>query len=278
MADKRLTPDLLIARIAARQHGVVTASQLLRSGLTRDGVLGRVRAGRLHPVHRGVYAVGHDGLTHHGRWKAATLAAPRGVLSHRSAAELWELLPPSSAKPHLSVPYPASPARRADLTIHRSRTLARARTTSRDNIPVTMPARTLADLMSVASAADVRRATRTAEKRGLPLDPRYLSDRTESDLERDFLAICRRHRVPEPETQAWIGRYRVDFLWPLERLVVEVDGYIYHRGRRAMREDNDRDLELELAGFRVVRIEDTRIDEDPAGLAAAVLCLLRAAP
>ena len=131
MADKRLTPDLLIARIAARQHGVVTASQLLRSGLTRDGVLGRVRAGRLHPVHRGVYAVGHDGLTHHGRWKAATLAVPRGVLSHRSAAELWELLPPSSAKPHLSVPYPASPARRADLTIHRSRTLARTRTTSR---------------------------------------------------------------------------------------------------------------------------------------------------
>ena len=48
--------------------------------------------------------------------------------------------------------------------------------------------------------------------------------------------------------------------------------------RRAMREDNDRDLDLELAGFRVVRIEDTRIDEDPAGLAAAVLCLLRAAP
>ena len=200
------------------------------------------------------------------------------MLSHRSAAELWELLPPAGAKPHVSVAYPASPAKRADLTIYRSRTLARARTTSRDNIPVTMPARTLADLTSVASAADVRRATRTAEKRGLPLDPGYLFDRTESDLERDFLAICRRHRVPEPEAQVRIGRYRVDFLWPAERLVVEVDGYIYHRGRRAMREDNDRDLELELAGYRVVRVEDTRINDDPAGLAAAVLCLLRAAP
>ena len=53
---------------------------------------------------------------------------------------------------------------------------------------------------------------------------------------------------------------------------------LYHRGRRAMRADNDRDLELELAGFRVVRVEDTRIDEDPAGLGAAVRCLLRAAP
>ena len=276
MADKRLTPDLLIARIAPRQHGVVTASQLLRSGLTRDGVLGRVRAGRLRPVHRGVYAVGHDGLTHPGRWKAATPAAPRGVLSHRSAAELWELLPPSSAKPQPPLPSLAREAGGPDDPPLPQ--LARARTTGRDNIPVTTPARTLADLMSVASAADVRRATRTAEKRGLPLDPRYLSDRIESDLERDFLAICRRHRVPEPETQAWIGRYHVDFLWPLERLVVEVDGYIYRRGRRAMREDNDRDLDLELAGFRVVRIEDTRIDEDPAGLAAAVLCLLRAAP
>ena len=130
-----------------------------------------------------------------------------------------------------------------------------------------MPARTLADLTSVASAADVRRATRTAEKRGLPLDPRYLAERTESDLERDFLAICRRHRAPEPETHVRIGRYRVDFLWPDERLVVEVDGYIYHRGRRAMREDNDRDLESGAGRVQAsCGLEDTRIDERSGGL------------
>jgi very-short-patch-repair endonuclease len=137
-----------------------------------------------------------------------------------------------------------------------------------------MPAHTLADLARVARPADVRRATRAAERRGLPLDPGFTSDKTESDLERDFLAICRRFDLPEPETQVWIGRHRVDFLWRRERLIVEVDGYIYHRGRQAMRDDNDRDLELELLGWRVVRIEDSRIENDPAGVASAVLGLL----
>jgi very-short-patch-repair endonuclease len=138
-----------------------------------------------------------------------------------------------------------------------------------------MPARTLADLARVASATEVRRATRTAEKRGLPLDPDLVAERTESDLELDFLAICRRYRVPAPEVNVRIGRYRVDFLWRASRLAIETDGYIYHRGRQAMRDDNDRDLELELLGFRVVRIDDSRIADDPAGVAAAILGLLR---
>ncbi|MGH2985192.1 MAG: DUF559 domain-containing protein [Solirubrobacterales bacterium] len=244
-----------------------------------------MRLGRLHPIHRGVYAVGHPGLTHHGRWKAATLAlGARAVLSHRSAAELWELLPRSDARPQLTLPYPASPSKRAKLIVHRSRTLVGARTTSRSGIPVTMPARTLADLARVASAAEVRRATRAAEKRGLPLHPDHVSEKTESDLERDFLGICRRYGVPEPEVNVRIGRCRVDFLWRASRLVIETDGYIYHRGRQAMRDDNDRDIELELLGLRVVRIDDSRITDDPVGVARAVLGLLpqrelaRAAP
>jgi very-short-patch-repair endonuclease len=279
IGEKPLTADHLIARIAARQHGVITIEQLLAVGLTHHAVRSRVRAGRLYRVHRGVYAVGHRRLTDHGRWKAATLAlGPRAVLSHRSAAELWELLSPNGAAPHVSLPYPASPAKRANINIHRSRTLAATRTSGRFNIPVTMPARTLADLARLAAPAEVRRATRAAEKLGLPLDPGCASEKTESDLERDFLAICRSFDVPEPETQVQIGRYRVDFLWRRRRLVIEVDGYIYHRGRQAMRYDNDRDLELELRGLRVVRIEDSRIASDPAGVAAAVLGLLRAAP
>lgn len=279
IGEKPLTADHLIARIAARQHGVITIQQLLIVGLTHHAVRSRVRAGRLYRVHRGVYAVGHSGLTTHGRWKAATLAlGPRAVLSHRSAAELWELLSPNGAAPHVSLPYPASPAKRADIHIHRSRTLTRVRTTSRFNIPVTMPGRTLADLRRTLTPAEVRRATRAAETRGLPLDAGFVADKTESDLESDFLAICRRYRVPEPEVGVWIGRYRVDFLWRGQRLVIEVDGYIYHRGRQAMRDDNDRDLELELRGLRVVRIEDSRIASDPSGVAAAVLGLLRAAP
>jgi very-short-patch-repair endonuclease len=273
---KVLTPDTLVARIAARQHGVVSLEQLMAAGLTPEAIKWRVRTGRLFRIHRGVYAVGHPGLTHHGRWKAATLAlGSRAVLSHRSAAELWGLLRPKGGDPQVSLPYPASPLKRFGIRIYRSRSLAAARTTSREGIPVTMPAQTLADLARVATAAEVRRATRAAEKRGLPLDPGHVSDKTESDLERDFLTICRTHGVPEPEVNVTIGPYRVDFLWREERLVIETDGYIYHRGRRAMREDNDRDIDLELRGLRVTRIDDSRIAEDPAGVAKVVLGLLR---
>ncbi|HEX2128748.1 MAG TPA: DUF559 domain-containing protein [Solirubrobacterales bacterium] len=74
-----------------------------------------------------------------------------------------------------------------------------------------------------------------------------------------------------------MGPHCVDFYWPKHNLAIETDGYVYHRGRQAMREDNDRDIELELLGLRVVRVDDSRIAQDPAGLARDVLGLLRGA-
>jgi hypothetical protein len=272
MREKPHTPDTLVARIAGRQHGLATIEQLLRCGLSKDGVSRRVMAGRLFPIHRGVYAVGHPGLTNHGRWKAATLAIPNSVLSHRSAAELWRLLRPQGGHPQITVPYPASPTPRRAIRITRSRTLASTRTTIRDGIPVTMPARTLIDLARVATPAKVRRATREAESRGLPLAHDHVSTRTDSDLEDDFFALCRRYDVPEKG--APVARFRVDFLWRPERLIAETDGYIYHRGRQAFRDDRIRDVGLELLGFTVVRFDDSRIAEDPAGIARDLRSLL----
>jgi very-short-patch-repair endonuclease len=162
------------------------------------------------------------------------------------------------------------------MRIYRSRTLASTRTTIRDGIPVTMPSRTLADLAKVATPAEVRRATREAESKGLPLAEDHVSTKTDSDLEDDFFALCARFRVPLPEKRARIGRYRVDFLWRAEKLIAEVDGYIYHRGRQAFRDDRERDIWLELRGFRVARFDDTRIEEDPAGIASDLLGLLAA--
>ena len=163
------------------------------------------------------------------------------------------------------------------MTIHRSRTLAR--TTSKDGIPVTRPARTLGDLTRAATPAEVRRATREAEARGLPLGNDRVATATRSDLEDDFLALCRRHRVPLPENNVLIGPFEVDFLWRPERLIAEADGYLYHRGRQAFREDREPDVELEIMGFRVVRFDDHRIAEDPAGIVRDVLALLaKAAP
>ncbi|MFL5851480.1 MAG: type IV toxin-antitoxin system AbiEi family antitoxin domain-containing protein, partial [Solirubrobacteraceae bacterium] len=84
--------DASLAALAARQHGVVAREQLSRLALGRGAVDHRLATGRLHVVHRGVFAVGHPVVSRHGRWIAAVLAAGHGaVLSHRSAAALWAL-------------------------------------------------------------------------------------------------------------------------------------------------------------------------------------------
>jgi len=109
------TPDSEVARTATSQHGIVTARQLAAAGLGRMAISERVKKGQLHRLHRGVYAVGHRAPSWHGRWMAAVLACGEGaVLSHHSAAALWELLKPFEGPIHVSVPTTSgrkSPAR-----------------------------------------------------------------------------------------------------------------------------------------------------------------------
>ena len=120
MAEESATPDLLVARIAARQHGVLSIHQLRKAGLSDDAVLGRVRAGRLHRIHRGVCAVGHSGLTHEGRCMGAALACGEGAaVSHRSAAALWGLLPPAVGPVEVAISTKAGRRRRAGIRRHR---------------------------------------------------------------------------------------------------------------------------------------------------------------
>ena len=86
--------DVALAALAGRQHGVASRSQLLALGFTDADVTRRMKAARLHAVHRGVFAVGHRVLTLEGRWMAAVLAGGDGaVLSHASAAAAWDLRP-----------------------------------------------------------------------------------------------------------------------------------------------------------------------------------------
>jgi predicted transcriptional regulator of viral defense system len=122
MREQVVKADAEVAGIAARQHGVATFTQLKLAGLSRSGVYRRIAAGRLHRIHRGVYAVGHAGLPREGGWMAAVLACGDGaVLSHRSAAELWELLPAGEASIHVTVPASRGGRRaRHGLRIHRS--------------------------------------------------------------------------------------------------------------------------------------------------------------
>lgn len=259
MCDRDANPDVRVAEVATRQHGVVSVRQLREAGLDKHRVRHRVRTGRLHPVHRGVYAVGHSRLSPEGRWMAAVLACgARAVLSHRSAASLWGLLPD---KPGLvadvSIPGDGGRGRRRNIRQHRCVSLRPEHVTRHRHIPTVTPSRTISDLRGVTSPTEMRRAIRQAEVLGLTIesDSGNLAFKgTRSELEFQFLRLCQRSEIPAPEVNVRVGSLLVDFLWPDRRLVVETDGYRYHRGRLAFENDRARDLELRARGYDVIRL------------------------
>lgn len=98
---------------------------------------------------------------------------------------------------------------------------------------MTKPAQTIVDLRGAVPPRELRRAIRQANVLGLPIGSEASRDRTRSDLEWDFLRLCKRRHLPTPEVNVRIGPHLVDFPWRERRLVVETDGYRYHRGRQA---------------------------------------------
>ncbi len=174
--------------------------------------------------------------------------------------------------------------KRRGIRVHRSLTLLPSDVTLRSRIPVTNPARTVIDLRRVVSSPgghgllspyELRRAIRQAEVIGLSLGDDKGRDRTRSDLERDFLGLCRRHRLPAPEVNVRVGPHLVDFLWRARRLIVETDGYGYHSGRIAFQDDRARDLNLRARGFQVIRLSEKQVDEEAGWTAEVVRRALR---
>jgi very-short-patch-repair endonuclease/predicted transcriptional regulator of viral defense system len=295
--------DVAIARLAARQLGVVSLTQLKALGLTASAVRSRVASGRLHRVHRGVYAVGHGRLTVEGQWIAAVLACgSKAVLSHRSAAALWGLRSDNRARTDVSVPS-RSARSRPGIDVHPSVTLTPADRTIRDGIPCTTLARTLVDLAEVDSPRGVERAIEQAEvlrlfdlraveevlarangRRGAAVLTAVLARLeepalTDSELEERFLTLCRAASLPSPEVNEWLviddePAIKADFLWREKRLVVETDGWEAHGTRQAFERDRRRDERLKLAGYEPLRFTRRRIIREPSGVMRTVAELL----
>jgi very-short-patch-repair endonuclease len=269
MRQKGTTPGPRIAAIAGRQHGVVTAAQLRDAGFDESAVHRAMRAGRLHRLHRGVYAVGHRSLSWRGRWLAAVLAAGDGaVLSHTSAAALWGFLRPIQGPIHLTLPATVHRKPRPGLHLHRSRTLTRRDVTRRHGIAVTTPARTIEDIRPSVEPYLFRRALRQAELAGHRVPHLGLVKRSRSDLELLFLALCDRHDLPRPQVNVRVAGRRVDFFWPEQRLVVETDSWEFHRGSVTFEDDHDRDLELHARGFESRRYTGDQLEAAPQAVVA----------
>ncbi|HEV2752235.1 MAG TPA: type IV toxin-antitoxin system AbiEi family antitoxin domain-containing protein, partial [Solirubrobacteraceae bacterium] len=209
--------DHTIAALAARQHGVMSRGQLRGLGLSDQAIGRRVRSGRLHRVHRGVYALLPRSLGDSGDAMAAVLACgDLAVISHRSAAALWALHRQSTGPTEVTVPTRAGRAQRAGIRIHRC-ALTTQEITSESGLPITTVARTLLDIAPALDANHLESAIDRAEHLRLfdlravqailaahPHRPgatrltAAIGDHAtgpvlRSELERAFLALCAEH-------------------------------------------------------------------------------------
>jgi len=268
--DATCSVDRAIATLATRQDGVVERRQLIALGLSAAAIDHRVRAGRLIVLHRGVYTVGHTALTDHGRMRAGLIAAgPTAVLSHRSAAALWKLIP--SPPPFIEVTVTRrGPRTRPGLVVHATRIAPEVRT--QDSLLLTAPLRTLVDLAPTQRSHELERLCAEALFRKLVtqeqvdaariIDP-GLAAPTRSSFERTFRAALRKAGLPPPVTGHPILRYTADFAWPEERVIVETDGWESHGNRIAFEDDRARDAFLAARGWIVVRITWRRLKNTP---------------
>ena len=266
--------DGAIARFAAHQYGVVTTAQLLGAGVGRRTIARRVASGLLVPLHRGVYQLGPVS----SRWgleMAAVLACGEGAaLSHQTAATIWGFGRPDRVV-HVTV---AGQARRSrpGLRVHRSLSLNAA---VHNGLPLTDPARTLRDLARVLPSNEFERAQEQAHVLGLVIDDASLdAGFTRSEAERRLKQLCKAAGLPLPKTNARVAGYEVDAYWPAQKLIVEVDGYKYHRTRQAFERDRRKDAALQAAGNRVVRITWRRLTTEALSLSAQFGALLAARP
>jgi very-short-patch-repair endonuclease len=279
----------LLGRLAARQHGVVCRAQLLEIGFSSAAIHRRVKAGALRPLHRGVYLVGPVAPPLASQMAAVLACGERTFLSHGSASHIQATTPylPNPRTPHVTVV--ERDPRPAGINVHRVRFLAPDETTTHRNIPITTPARTLLDLAPSLTPRQLERSLAEAVRRrivrpaaleallarhparpGVPAlrallhsDPAF----TRSELEERFLALIREAGLPEPEANAELGPYEIDFLWRDERLAVEVDSWSFHSDRKAFEDDRRRDAELVSWGFRVIRITWRQICDEPVMVA-----------
>lgn len=291
-----------ISVLAERQHGVVARRQLLDLGLGRRAISGRVERGQLHLVHRGVYAVGHRRITLKGRWMAAVLACGEGaVLSHRSAGQLWGILPKTSAWPEVTRPKGSRP--RPGISAHRGR-IPEDEIRVIDGIPVTCLSRTMLDLATRSSRGQIERMMNEAQVQGLtdamPISSlltryprrsgsavlrRVLREQanargiTRKELERRFKEILDATDLPRPQRNAHIaarGRFfEVDCLWRSQRLIVELDGRAVHGTDMAFERDREKDRLLIAEGWRVTRITWRHLDREAETVVADLRSALR---
>jgi very-short-patch-repair endonuclease len=265
---------------------VLSVRQLEALGLGEGSVAKGVASGRLHRLHRGVYAVGHTNLSLSGRCLAAVLAGgPGALLSHYSAGWLWGLIATNPIPVHVTGPIRRR--HRSEIRIHHSETLIDEDRATENGIPVTSVARTALDLAPLLPRRRLRRLLKRSEelrafeltafssvlernrghrgsrplRRALALyePPRF----TRSDAESRFVELLARAGLPSPVTAFNVAGHELDVYWPDLRFAVELDLFETHGTRESFEQDRLRQEELKLEGVEMTRVTGSRLEREP---------------
>lgn len=282
-----------ILRVAERQHGRITWDQLLDAGATRARISRWTRDGWLVREHARVYLVGAKPRTRIGRFQAALLhLGEESTLSFEAAAAHWDVL--AGAVPiAVTVPSATGRGHRDGIVVHRA-VLAPEHVTTHLGLRVTTLPRTLLDLAGVVPLDRLARVFEQAQVRH-HLDPTplaadvvcwrgrrgirglraILEDAVDpalvrSVLELRFLKLCARQGIPRPLVNEPMGPWVVDFFWPVMRVVVETDGWRFHRTAAQRRRDIERDAWLRARGLVVLRLTWRDVAERALVTAATV--------
>lgn len=278
-------PDAVVAWVAGRQLGLITAPQLHVAGVRRGSIEWRLATGNLHRRHRGVYLVGH-GIALPGAIELAAVLAfgEATFVSHRSAAALWGLARAPAGEVQVVV-VGRNCRSREGIRAQRVRRIGEADRSSKRGIPVTSPARTVIDFAATTGREEAERAIAEACALKLTDEAQILAaierapnragvaqvrailgqpggaKRTRSGGERAMLRLVRAARLPVPMTNVPLLGFSADFLWPAERVIVEVDGYDVHSHRAAFERDHRRDVVHKDGGYEVLRFTGRQLDE-----------------
>jgi hypothetical protein len=281
--SSKIRLDSEILDLARRQHGHVARRQLLELGVRHGLIRGRLASGAWVTVHAGVYCIGPRRNDPVSRAAAAVLACgPGAVLSHASAASLWEFLP------QWSFPLEVTAERRHErpgITSHRCPSLQPRDTTRQRGVPTTTRARTILDLAPRLTHKQLTRLVNDA-LRERDLRPAALKDvlernryhpgarllrpflesphnPTNSPFEDDFLAFCQKYGLPRPEVNFPFNGRKLDAFFPEHGVIVECDGWHFHKDREAFENDRERDADHLDHGLITVRITETRLKQTP---------------
>lgn len=287
-----------LAELARRQHGIVSVRQLdERYGYSRSRVQRAVAAGYLHRLHRGVFAVGHTNISRQGHCLAAVLASgPRSLLSHISAAWLWNLTSASPLPVAVTTPIHRKP--RPPIRLHEARLITEDDRALREGIPATALPRTLLDLAATVRFEWLEKMVERSEELRL-FDLRAIEELlgrtvghhgharlrraialykptsfTRSGLEKRWLELVLAAGLPQPHMNYVEHGLELDCYWPEHRFVVELDVFETHSTHAAFERDRKRQEDLLLVGIQMIRVTGPRLEREPAEVIRRVARLL----